>query len=293
MSAVPETSHITIGVAELADRLRDSRRPVLLDVRYDPQREGSGHAAFAQGHIPGAVHVDLPGELARPGRPEEGRHPLPEPSDLQASARRWGINEDSDIVVYDARAGLSAGRAWWLLRWAGLESVRILDGGLGAWTAAGHPLSLEPSAPLPGDVVLTPGRLPVIDADQAAEYARRGLLFDARGTDAYERGHIPGALSLPAAANLGEAGTLLAPEALRARYAALLPGGQPQQPPGPAPFAVYCGSGVAAAFQVSVLAALDIPVALYPGSWSAWSADPRRETALGPGPDPADLESGG
>ncbi|MFI6348209.1 sulfurtransferase [Streptomyces sp. NPDC050560] len=297
MSTAPDATRVTVDADELARLLSGDERPVLLDVRHDPRQDGAGHAAFAEGHIPGALYVDLARDLARPGRPDEGRHPLPALDTLQATVRRWGVSHGTPVVVYDARSGLSAGRAWWVLRWAGLENVRILDGGIAAWTARGHRLTDRQSPlPAPGDAVLTTGALPVVDADTAAAYAARGLLFDARGIDAYERGHIPGAHSTPAAANLRVDGTLSDPAALRARYAALLPRADGEAP-GPTPFAVYCGSGVSAAFQTAVLTALGIPVALYPGSWSAWSADPARPVATGPDPGPGraavDHENGG
>ncbi|WP_070015689.1 sulfurtransferase [Streptomyces nanshensis] len=279
-------SEVTITVAELAELLDGARTGGgslrLLDVRYDPAA-GTGREEWAQGHIDGAVHVDLPAELSRPPRPGEGRHPLPGRAELQEAARRWGIGQDSDVVVYDARSGLSAARAWWLLRWGGLRSVRILEGGLPAWLAAGHALSTEPSEPPPGDVVLPGGRLPVLDAAAAAELGRDGRLLDARAATAYESGHIPGARSAPAAENTADGGVLRPADVLRRRYAALL---RDPVPDGDETVGVYCGSGVSAAFQAAVLTDLGIPVALYPGSWSEWAADGTQPVETGADPRP-------
>jgi thiosulfate/3-mercaptopyruvate sulfurtransferase len=112
-------------------------RLVVLDVRW--RLSGPQPAElYASGHLPGAVSVDLERDLAAPvGDGSRGRHPLPEPGALQAALRRWGINQDSSVVAYDDADGTSAARAWWLLRWAGLRDVRVLDGGIAAWTAAG------------------------------------------------------------------------------------------------------------------------------------------------------------
>ncbi|MFJ1733363.1 sulfurtransferase [Streptomyces sp. NPDC088254] len=120
--------------------------PVVLDVRWrlgDP--EGREH--YLKEHIPGALYVDLDTELSAPATPEGGRHPLPDPASLQAAARRWGLSAGRTVVVYDDNGNTAAARAWWLLRWAGIEHVRLLDGALDAWRSAGLPTANgEPSA---------------------------------------------------------------------------------------------------------------------------------------------------
>jgi thiosulfate/3-mercaptopyruvate sulfurtransferase len=165
--------------------------------------------------------------------------------------------------------------------------VTLLDGALGAWRAAGLPLeSGVPAAPVPGDVVLRPGGLPVIDADEAAELAVSGLLLDARAAERYRgeaepvdprAGHVPGAVSAPTGENLAADGTFLSPGELRERFTAKGAGAADR-------IGVYCGSGVTAAHEVAALAAAGIDAALYPGSWSQWSADPARPAATGPHP---------
>ena len=259
---------------------------VLLDVRWalgDPH----GHDHYLAGHLPGAVFVDLETELAAPGSAGEGRHPLPWLQALQSAARRWGLSDDSRVVVYDATGGLAAARAWWLLRWGGLTEVRILDGGLRAWTAAGGPLETGAVAPAPGDVTLTGDGLPVLTADEAAALADGGgLLLDARAGERYRgevepvdprAGHVPGAVSAPTTENLDADGRFRTATALTERFAAL--GVEPGTPVG-----VYCGSGVTAAHQVAALAEAGIQAALWPGSWSQWSADPARPVATGARP---------
>jgi thiosulfate/3-mercaptopyruvate sulfurtransferase len=179
---------------------------------------------------------------------------------------------------------MSAARAWWLLRDAGVGDVRVLDGGLAAWRRAGLPLEAGDVEAVRGDVLLTPGRLPVLDADGAAGFA--GSLLDARAGERYRgevepidprAGHIPGAVSAPTAGNLDAEGRFLSPEALRARFTSLgvdLDG----------PVAAYCGSGITASHEVLALAVAGIDAALFPGSWSAWSSDPSRPAATGPTP---------
>ncbi|MFJ5235063.1 sulfurtransferase [Kitasatospora sp. NPDC088391] len=264
-----------IGVAELAAALDSDRPPVLLDIRW-ALGGPPGAEEYAAGHLPGAHYVDLDHELADPPGPA-GRHPLPDPDRLGAALRRAGVTADRPVVAYDAGPALSAARAWWLLRWAGHPDVRVLDGGLAAWRAAGHALTTDTPAPGAGDFKVDPGHLPTVDAGGAAELARTGLLLDARAGERYRgetepidprAGHIPGAASAPTAENLTADGHFLPVPALAARFTAL-------GVTDPARTAVYCGSGVTAAHQLLALAlAGHDGIALYPGSWSEWSANP-------------------
>ncbi len=261
-----------IEVDELRTLLAD--RPdttVVLDVRWTLGGP-PGHRAYLAGHIPRAVYVDLDGELAAVGDPRDGRHPLPTAEALTASARRWGINPGDTVVAYDGGGNLAAARAWWLLRWGGHDDVRLLDGALPAWTAAGQPLDTTDEVPEPGIVTLDGGHLPVAGLDRVASGVD-GVLLDARAPERFrgdtepvdpKAGHIPGAVNAPTGDNLTPDGRFRPAEELRARFAGL---GVDQD----TPVTVYCGSGVTAAHQIAALAAAGIPATLYPGSWSQWS----------------------
>ena len=265
---------VLISAAELADRLSsDQQPPVVLDVRW---KLGGppGHGEYLRGHIPGAVFVDLDTELAAITVPTAGRHPLPSLAALQESARRWGVRDDSAVVVYDGEGNMAAARAWWLLRWGGHDDVLILDGALPAWVAEGGELATDDVEPERGDVTLRGGALPTIDADDIPDYvAAGGLLLDARAPERYrgevepvdpKAGHIPGAVSAPTAANLAPDGRFLPADELRARFEAL-------RPDDTRLVAVYCGSGVTAAHEIAALAVAGIDATLYPGSFSEWS----------------------
>ncbi|MEY9851353.1 thiosulfate/3-mercaptopyruvate sulfurtransferase [Leifsonia sp. EB41] len=275
---------VALGTESLwsgAGRRRSTVR--VLDVRW---KLGGppGAEEFATGHIPGAVYVDLDTELAGHGVPTDGRHPLPDIDAFQASARRWGVNDGDSVVVYDDVSGTSAARLWWLLRYAGFEDVRLLDGGLAAWVAFGGGLDTSSSVMVPGSVTLAYGSLPTLDADAAAALAASGVLLDARAGERFRgevepidprAGHIPGAVSAPTADTIAPDGRMLSPEQLAARFAAL--GVTSDTPTG-----VYCGSGVTAAHAALAMEAAGLPVpALYPGSFSAWSNDPARPVAVG------------
>jgi thiosulfate/3-mercaptopyruvate sulfurtransferase len=264
--------------AELG-RMLEAGTPVsVLAVRNGP----GGFATMPR--IPGAVDVDLPTELAAPGGGTAGSRPLPEIAALQAAARRWGLRAGVPVVLYDHDRCLVAARGWWALRWAGLGDVRLLDGGFAAWEAAGLPVATSHGRPAPGDVTLTPGHLPVLDADGAAALAREGVLLDTRVRVNYiggavpqgapRRGHIPGSVSAPAADALMEDGRFADAETLRHLFGAL-------GADGARPVGVTCGAGISAAHGVAALASLGVTAAMFPGSWSAWAADASRPVVVG------------
>jgi thiosulfate/3-mercaptopyruvate sulfurtransferase len=272
-----------VDVADLTDELARPLPPTVLDVRWT--LTSGGRSSYDAGHLPGAVFVDLDADLAGPPG-AGGRHPLPDPATLQAALRRAGVRAGHPVVVYDAGGGAPTGaaaRAWWVLRWAGLTDVRVLDGGYAAWVAAGGPTTRDEPRPAPGDVAVVPGSLPVVDADGAARVAAGGVLLDARVPARFRgeaepvdpvAGHIPGAVNQPAAETVDGDGRLRTPARLRAGFADL--GVREDRP-----VAAYCGSGVTASQTVLALAVAGFDPALYVGSWSQWITDPDRPVATG------------
>ena len=302
---------VLITAEELVDLLA-ADTPVLLDVRWS-LAEPDGHRLYVAGHLPGAQFVDLDADLAGPPSAADGRHPMPSLDQLQAAARRWGIDEGATVVVYDDSGGTAAARAWWLLRWGGLTDVRILDGGLAAWSAIGGILEDGEVTVAPGNVTLRADHMPVADADEAgrvgegrlgagqggagqgaqpgpgAEHAasgpdrKSGVLLDARATERYtgaeepvdaRAGHIPGAVSAPTSENLDPAARFRPAAELRERYSRLGVAAD-------ADVVVYCGSGVTAAHEVAALESIGVRARLYPGSFSQWAAADARPVATG------------
>jgi thiosulfate/3-mercaptopyruvate sulfurtransferase len=298
--------------AALARELGGGDPPAVLDVRW---RLGGppGLDRYRAGHLPGAVFVDLDRDLAGSPGPG-GRHPLPAVASFQAAMRRAGVSDGQPAVVYDEDDSMAAARAWWLLCYFGHRRVQVLDGGYQAWVAAGLPVAPGDDGPAePGTFTAQPGQLPVLDAPAAGRLARQGVLLDARAAERYRgdqepvdpvAGHIPGAISAPATANVTADGRFARPAELRARFAVLglpvapgptpaapgaVPGGPPGELPGEPPgepprIGVYCGSGVTAAHEVLALRLAGLPAALYPGSWSEWITDPGRPVTTGPAP---------
>jgi len=268
--------------SDLARRVAAGDPPTLLDVRWE-LAQPDGTAAYTSGHLPGAVYVSLDEELSDHQVTGRGRHPLPSGARLQESARRWGVRRGVPVVVYDDWNRAGSARAWWVLRAAGISDVRILDGGLAAWRAAGGALETGTVAPAPGDIVvahedLYAGAMPTLTADDAAGHPN---LLDARAPERFRgevepvdpvAGHIPGAHNLPSTSVLAADGTVRSEEELAALGRSF--GGSDQ-------VGVYCGSGVTAAVLVAALAAAGVDAALFPGSWSQWGSEPERPVATG------------
>ena len=274
---------VLMAADDLMRRIAAGEPVTLLDVRWQ-LAQPDGYAAYLQEHLPGAVYVSLEDELSDHTVAGRGRHPLPSGPAVQDAARRWGVRDGRPVVVYDDWNRAGSARAWWVLRAAGLPDVRILDGGLAAWKAAGGALESGPVDPEPGTVTvrhddLYAGAMPTLTADQVNELP----LLDARAPERFRgevepvdpvAGHIPGARNLPSTSLLADDATLL-PDA---DLVALLT----DRGVGDAPVGVYCGSGVTAAVAIAALTALGRDAALFPGSWSQWSSEFGRPVARGP-----------
>ncbi|MBD1550745.1 sulfurtransferase [Pseudomonas typographi] len=263
-----------ITVEALAQRRNDVGL-IVLDVRFTPGKS-DGKQRYLTGHIPGAVYLDLPTELSDPTAVGQGANPLPTPAQLQATLRRLGITHESHVVVYDDSNLSPAARAWWVLRWAGLAQVSVLDGGLAAWVASGQPLATDDVQPKAASTLeITVGALPQLTVEDVPHAPVQGTLLDLRPAASFafnaegKGGHIPGAVSLPGAQLLDEQGRLVQPPAFRSRL-------QQADVDLSRPLAAYCGSGVAASLFVLAAHTAGLSAALYPGSWSHWSSDPKR-----------------
>lgn len=279
---------VLIEADELGRALGRDRPPVVADVRWTLGGP-PGLADFESGHIPGAQWVDLEHELSAAPRGPGGRHPLPSVEVFELAMRRIGVRGDSTVVVCDAANALAAARLWWMLSDAGLADVRVLNGGVTAWRAAGLPIETgaAPAVP-PGDFEAQSGHRHLVVADEVAEALTRphpAVVVDVRAAERYSgatepmdpvAGHIPGAVNLPSMDNVGDDGRFLDREALTARYA---DAGVDEAS------IVYCGSGITAAHTLLALAEAGVPDAgLYAGSWSDWVSDPSRPVATGAQP---------
>jgi thiosulfate/3-mercaptopyruvate sulfurtransferase len=293
----PDTSPL-VSVEELAAWLDEPSPPVVVDLRWYLGRPGDGHRAYLEGHLPGAIFLDLDDDLADPaGYGAPGRHPLPTPTAFAERMAAAGIANGARVVGYDDVGGWVAARLWWMLDNLGYgrrgidgERAGVLNGGIAAWSAAGHRLE-------PGEVALpsAAGRLDLADAwqgviDRETLKSRLGsvTLLDARGAPRYRgevepvdpvAGHIPTAVSAPIDGNLDPAGALKSLDELRARYGELgIIAGSPGE------VIVSCGSGTSAAHHSLAMRAAGLPdPTLYVGSYSDWS---RSGEPVATGPEP-------
>ncbi len=275
----PEALAARLGAGPAGSNVR------IADVRWYLGKPGAGHAAFEAGHLPGAVFLDLDSDLSAPTGP--GRHPLPDPGSFARRLGGLGIGTNAFVVAYDDAGGGVAARLWWMLDDLGHPDAAVLDGGIGAWTAAGYPLSTEEAAWPPERLDLAPQWSKVIDREALVPRLGSVVLLDARAPARYRgevepidpvAGHIPTALNAPLDGNLGPDGRFLPPAALTARFQGLMSAG--------AEVVTSCGSGTNACQNALAmrLAGLPDPV-LYPGSYSDWS---RSGMPVATGPEPGE-----
>ncbi|MEX1038049.1 MAG: sulfurtransferase [Acidimicrobiia bacterium] len=260
-----------IDVRSLSANLTRTR---VFDIRWKLNEPGYGRATYLQGHIPGAVFVDLDGDLSAP--PGPGRHPLPDPETFAATLGRLGLSPEDEVVVYDNTSGMIAARMWWMLRSIGHHRVRLLDGGFESWTNKGLPVETERVSPAATDYPVPDGFSGVV----GIEDLDGRTLVDVRAAERYEGktepidpapGHIPGAINIPATGAL-EAGHFRPPSQLADIY------GDLDSP------VLSCGSGVVACHTALAISESGRPVPdVYIGSYSEWSRSGR---PVSTGPDP-------
>lgn len=249
----------------------------VFDVRWDLTDPARGRNSYEEGHIPGAVFVDLDDDLASPPG-MTGRHPLPEPAGFAATLGRLGIEPGTHVVVYDDAGGRVAARMWWMLKAIGHEETRVLDGGLQAWVEAGggldpgwvEPVPTQYPAPERFEGVIGPTDVPgrtLIDARAGERYRGEVEPIDPKA------GHIPGAINIPTDRNLDVSGRFRSAIDLALVYDDV-----------PADPAVSCGSGVTACHAALAMVVAGMPMPdVYVGSFSEWS---RRDLDVSTGPMP-------
>lgn len=278
-----------ISVDQLV-KLREGASPALvIDCSFELTDHAAGRRAYDAGHIPGAVFVDLEHTMSAAKTGKNGRHPLPTKEFFAQAMAELGLNDDTQVIAYDNAGGMYAARLWWMLRWVGHSSAALLDGGIAAWKAAGQPLETAAPSPLgKGGFTLRPTLVSTVDYEgvKANIDSKQRLVLDARAPDRFRGenetldpigGHIPGARNRLFRDNLAADGRFKPAEQLRQEFDALT-GGRPA-----AELISQCGSGVTASHNLLAMEVAGLKgAALYPGSWSEWSAQPGAPIATGP-----------
>lgn len=271
-----------ISVQELSQQIENPDY-LTVDCRHELSDTEAGRNAYKAGHLPGAVFAhldeDLSGEII-PGT--TGRHPLAPPSKFLDVLRKWGLQKEHQVVVYDDKGGGIAARLWWMLRAVGHEAVAVLDGGIQAWEAAGLPLTDAPTLRTASDYEMHMQEGIAVNVKDVETKSRTGepMLIDARAAVRYRgeqepidpvAGHIPTAVSAPWPENLNADKTMKSKAELKRRFEEVLNGTAPHDA------VMYCGSGVTACHNLLAMEHAGISgVKLYPGSWSDWITDANR-----------------
>ena len=268
-----------ITTDQLQTLLDSSANVLICDCRFELAQVSAGREAYAKGHIPGAIHVDLDTDLSGTKTGTNGRHPLPDPDDWAMTRQRLGIAPDTQVIAYDSQGSAFASRLWWMLRAVGHDKVQVLDGGLESWKGqldtairSPAPLGKKPKPVAYQGLVLVDEIL-----DNLA--SRRKTIIDARSADRFQgqnetldpvAGHIPGSLNRFFKNNL-EGNEFKSPEILGKEFSGLLANIRPSD------VIHSCGSGVTACVNLLAMEHAGLGGSLlYAGSWSEWCADPRR-----------------
>lgn len=274
-----------VDVATVAAHLDDPSW-IVVDCRHALGDFAHGRRLYEQAHLPGAFFADTEHDLAGAHTGTNGRHPLPDPETFAAFLRGIGVNDDTQIVAYDAGGDIFAARLWFLCRWIGHDACAVLDGGIAAWRAQGHPVTASPSKPHgAGSIAVHLHPEMVVNAAFVLEHLHDpdAQIVDARSAPRFAgeiepidpaAGHIPGAKNQPNDRDFAPDGRFKSREELRAAFAPL----------GESDRIVHsCGSGVSAAVNMLAMEIAGLYGSrLYAGSWSEWAADPSRPIETGP-----------
>lgn len=275
-----------VSTEQLAPHLSDQNW-VVMDCRFTLTDTEAGRKAYALGHIPGARYAHLDADLSGPKNGRNGRHPLPDPQVFARTLGAWGIDHQTQVVVYDDSFGAMAVRLWWMLRWLGHDAVALLDGGLPKWQREQRPFTADAPQVMPKPFVPNVRNDMLVGADAVldASQTHSALILDARAEMRFigeiepldpVAGHVPHAVNLPFDDNLSMAGAMMTADELRELYGEVLDGKPPQQ------VIHICGSGVTACHNILAMEIAGLPGSkLYAGSWSEWVADPAHPVAKG------------
>jgi thiosulfate/3-mercaptopyruvate sulfurtransferase len=272
-----------ISTNQLQERLNSGATVLICDCRFDLAQISAGREAYAKGHIPDAIYVDLDNDLSGTKTGTNGRHPLPSPDNWATTRQRLGIDSDIHVIAYDSQGAAFASRLWWMLRAIGHDKVQVLDGGLESWKG---PIDTTMHAPAPLERKPEPVAyqgLVLVDEIIDNLASRRTTVVDARPTDRFHgqnetldpvAGHIPGSLNRFFKNNL-QGIEFKSPEMLKKEFSGLLANTRASD------VIHSCGSGVTACANLLAMEQAGLVGSrLYAGSWSEWCADAKRPVEL-------------
>ena len=270
-----------LSASALKDLIDFGHKIVIFDCSFDLANPVWGHEEYIRSHIPGSQYADLDKDLSTHDqtiRVNGGRHPLPNRNVFSAWLASRGVENDSQVVVYDRNGFNFCGRLWWMLKWCGHEAVAVLDGGFRGWIESGFPIAAgnDAHSEKPSEFHLSDPRVKLVDRIHVFNHLGESqLIIDARAAPRFRgeiepldpvAGHIPGALNRPFASNFTEAGYFKSKDALKSEFEALIKDSDPHR------VVHHCGSGVSAVPNLIAMELAGISgSSLYAGSWSEWS----------------------
>jgi thiosulfate/3-mercaptopyruvate sulfurtransferase len=271
-------------------QLAEFRKPdwVIIDCRFDLSKPDWGFLNYQEGHLPDAIYAHLDQDLSGKVTQRTGRHPLPDPDIFSNKLTAWGIQKDTQVVVYDTTGGSFAVRLWWMMRYYGHSQVALLDGGFPMWLRENRAIQIGVYHPNPASIPFVPSfhREMLVSADEVEKIHQNPLylLIDARSSQRFSgelepidsvAGHIPGALNRFHVKNLTHEGVFKSPSILQIEFTRLLKNTPPEN------VVVYCGSGVTSCHHLLAMEIAGLKGArLFAGSWSEWIRDPNRPIAV-------------
>jgi len=268
-----------ITTNQLQKLLNNGANVLICDCRFDLAQTSAGREAYAQGHIPGAIYVDLDTDLSGTKTGTNGRHPLPGPDDWASTRQRLGIDPDTHVIAYDSQGSAFASRSWWMLRAIGHDKVQVLDGGLDAWKGQLDTVLTTPAPLAKKPEPVAYQGLVLVDAVVENLASQRKTVVDARSSDRFHgqnetldpvAGHIPGSLNRFFKNNL-DGSIFKSAEILRKEYSEMLGNARASD------VIHSCGSGVTACVNLLAMEQAGLVGSrLYAGSWSEWCADSKR-----------------
>ncbi len=261
----------------------ENRNLVIVDCRADLFDKEYGKRKYEEGHIQGAVFIDVKKQLSAEPKEHGGRSPLPELEVLREALESIGISNDKTIVAYDEALLAGAERFWWMLKFLGHEKVHILSGGINAWVEARYPLTKDIPTVEKGKLIISPRE----DIRTDVNYVRNNLgkegfiVIDSRAPERYrgevepidpKAGHIPGAKNYHWKDVLDEKGKFKSKEQLKEIFKDL----EKYED-----IVLQCGSGIDACGNFAAMDEIGFKPKLYVGSWSDWVSYEDNPVAIG------------
>lgn len=263
-----------VSVKWLKENLHNDKL-VIVDCRFNLMDKEYGKKSYEEGHIKGALRVDLETDLSSEVKEHGGRHPLPSISKLKDTFENLGISNDSIVVAYDEGDLSGSARLWWILKYLGHDNVYVLNGGINSFKEIDGEISKESSNIKKTAFNINPKGTMKVDMNYVKEnlYNDKIAIVDSRENIRYKgefepvdkkAGHIPSALNyfwMDILNKDDNSITLKSLKELNNHFSKLKDYDE---------VIVYCGSGITACPNSLALTELGIEHKIYSGSFSDW-----------------------